>query len=64
MYQFICPTCGGRSFSASKIATLKNPECPYCGSPLAQDSQQISDNTRTAENDTTSGEPKQVPDAN
>jgi len=34
MYQYICPKCEGRSFSASKLSNLSNPECPYCGFPL------------------------------
>lgn len=64
MYQFICPTCGGRSYSASKIVTLKNPECPYCGSSLAQESQQVPDIAGTAENDTTGDNTKQALDPN
>ncbi len=30
MYQYVCSECKGRSFSAAKLSTLRNPECPYC----------------------------------
>ncbi|NLW43950.1 MAG: hypothetical protein GXY92_02055 [Syntrophomonadaceae bacterium] len=62
MYQFICPKCGGRSYSASRLSTLKNPECPYCRSPLAQESQEVSDIAPTAENDAKSIDTKPAPD--
>jgi|GEM_PF-2137228 DNA-directed RNA polymerase subunit RPC12/RpoP len=62
MYEFICSKCGGRSFSAAKLSTLKNPECPYCRSSLVQESRQVPDIARTAENDRTNSETKQVLD--
>lgn len=47
MYQFVCPRCGGQSFSASKLSTLSNPECPYCGSTLYRENEQVPDTKKT-----------------
>jgi ribosomal protein S27AE len=43
MYQFVCPQCNGRSFSAAKLSSLKNPVCPYCGSLLTGEKEHLPD---------------------